>query len=329
MEGMSTTDPSADGTGARTPETSLSVTFAGHSTVLIDAGGVRLLTDPLLRRRIGVLIRRTALPATALRRDLDAVLISHAHLDHLDVPSLRMIGRETPVIVPRGVGPLLRRQGFDPTEVDVGDEVELPLRPPERAAAAGAPRATVRAVPAYHSGTRYPLGTPSAALGYVVTGAGLSAYFAGDTGLFDGMEDIGPVDIAVLPVGGWGPRLPDDHLGPLSAARALQLLRPRACVPVHWGTLYPPWLPPEVNAKWSEWPRAFDRYARHLAPDVDMRVLPPGETAIFTHEALARTTPRAAPAAPQPAATPRDERPAAPQPSATPPDPAPWPEAGP
>lgn len=262
----------------------ISVTFAGHSTVLLDVDGVRLLTDPLLRRRIGVLIRRTAVPAAELRRELDAVLISHAHLDHLDVPSLRMIDRGTPIIVPRGVGPLLRRQGFDPTEVEVGDVVEFP---PVR----------VRAVPAFHSGTRYPLGTPSDALGYVVEG-GLSAYFAGDTGLFDGMQDLGPLDVAVLPVGGWGPRLPDDHLGPLTAARALQLLQPRACVPVHWGTLYPPWLPPEFNAKWSEWPRAFERYARHLAPDVEVRVLPPGETTTFTPE------PPAAPPAEPPATPP-------------------------
>jgi L-ascorbate metabolism protein UlaG (beta-lactamase superfamily) len=250
---------------------SLSVTFAGHSTVLLELDGVRLLADPLLRRRIGVLIRRTPVPASELRHDLDAVLISHAHLDHLDVPSLRLIDRGTPVIAPRGVGPLLRRQGFEPTEVDIGDEVPL------------SSTVTVRAVPAYHGGTRYPLGTPSEALGYVVAG-GVSAYFAGDTGLFDGLEELRPVDVAILPVGGWGPRLPDDHLGPLTAARALQLIRPRACVPVHWGTLYPPWLPPELNAKWSEWPRAFERYARHLAPDVEVRVVHPGGTTTFVFE---------------------------------------------
>jgi L-ascorbate metabolism protein UlaG (beta-lactamase superfamily) len=291
---MSTRDASAQhtgtgfqGTGGLPERPTLSVTFAGHSTVLLDAGGVRVLTDPLLRRRIGVLIRRTPVPEAELRRGLSAVLISHAHLDHLDVPSLRMIDRETPVIVPRGVGSLLRKQGFDPIEVEVGDEVELPRA--ERGEETAA-RATVRAVPAFHSGTRYPLGTPSEALGYVVDG-GVSAYFAGDTGLFDAMRDLGPVDVAVLPVGGWGPRLPDDHLGPLSAARALQLIRPRACVPVHWGTLYPPWLPPEFNAKWSEWPRAFERYARHLAPEVEVRVVQPGGTTTFTRDAHREAAP--------------------------------------
>ncbi len=89
---------------AQTATSTLSVTFAGHATVLLEMDGVRLLTDPLLRKRIGVLIRRSPVPPPAVRRDLDAVLISHAHLDHLDVPSLRLIDRRTPVVAPRGVG---------------------------------------------------------------------------------------------------------------------------------------------------------------------------------------------------------------------------------
>ena len=262
---------------------SLSVTFAGHATVLLEMDGVRLLTDPLLRRRIGVLIRRSPVPPPAVRRDLDAVLISHAHLDHLDVPSLRLIDRRTPVVVPRGLGALLRRLGFVPLEMEAGDEVEIGPAPASEASDRA--RVRVKAVPADHAGTRYPLGSEAAALGYLVSG-GLSAYFAGDTGLYDGMRDLAPIDVAVLPVGGWGPRLPSDHLNPLSAAKALELLRPVACVPVHWGTIYPPWLPPAFNAKWGEWPHAFARYAAHLAPEVDVRVLQPGETTVF---ARART----------------------------------------
>lgn len=261
------------------PASTLSLTFAGHSTVLLEMDGVRLLTDPLLRKRIGVLIRRSPVPPPAVRHDLDAVLISHAHLDHLDVPSLRLIDRSTPVVAPRGLGPLIRRLGFVPLEMAVGDEVEI--GPAGAVGSSGSARVRVKAVPADHTGTRHPLAAESAALGYVVTG-GLSVYFAGDTGLYDGMRDLAPLDVAVLPVGGWGPRLPGDHLNPLSAAKALELLRPAACVPVHWGTIYPPWLPPEFNAKWAEWPHAFARYAAHLAPGVDVRVLRPGETAVFT-----------------------------------------------
>jgi L-ascorbate metabolism protein UlaG (beta-lactamase superfamily) len=263
--------------GARATTSSLSVTFAGHSTVLLEMDGVRLLTDPLLRRRIGVLIRRSPVPPAAVRRDLDAVLISHAHLDHLDVPSLRLIDRRTPVVVPRGLGSLLRRLGFVPLEMEVGDEVEIGAA---SAVGPGSARVRVRAVPADHAGARHPLAAESCALGYVVSG-GLRAYFAGDTGLYEGMRDLAPIDVAVLPVGGWGPRLPSDHLNPLSAAMALELLRPAACVPVHWGTIYPPWLPPAFNAKWGEWPHAFARYAAHLAPEVDVRVLQPGETTTF------------------------------------------------
>lgn len=265
--------------GTHAETSSLSLTFAGHSTVLLEMGGVRLLTDPLLRRRIGVLIRRGPLPPPPLRRNLAAVLISHAHLDHLDVPSLRLIDRRTPVVVPRGLGPLLRRLGFVPREMDVGDEVDVASA--GAGGSSGGPSVRVKAVPAYHAGTRYPLSAKSPALGYVVRG-GLSVYFAGDTGLYDGMRDLAPLDVAVLPVGGWGPRLPSDHLGPLSAAKALELLHPAACVPVHWGTIYPPWLPPAFNAKWAEWPRAFTRYAAHLAPEVDVRILQPGETTVFT-----------------------------------------------
>jgi L-ascorbate metabolism protein UlaG (beta-lactamase superfamily) len=275
--------------GTHEAKSSLSLTFAGHSTVLFEMDGVRLLTDPLLRRRIGVLIRHTAVPPLATRRDLGAVLISHAHLDHLDVPSLRLVDRRTPVVVPRGIGSLVRRLGFVPLEMEVGDEVEI-------GGAGGAPmgrpgRVRVKAVPADHAGTRHPMAVEADALGYVVSGS-LSAYFAGDPGRFEGMSELAPLDLAVLPVGGWGPRLPDDHLNPLSAAKALQLLRPAACVPVHWGTLFPPWLPPAFNAKWGEWPGAFARYAAHLTPEVDVRVLRPGETTVFLRaESGDRATP--------------------------------------
>ena len=252
------------------PRRALAVTYAGHATVLIEVDGRRVLTDPLLRLHVGPLIRHSPVPPASLRAGLSAVVISHAHIDHLDVPSLRLIDKATPVLAPLATKKLLRRLGFaDVTEMEPGQR---------RGIGGGV---VVTATPAEHGATRHPLAEEGNALGFVVRGS-QSAYFAGDTGFFEGMAGFGgDLDAALLPVGGWGPRLPDDHLNPLTAAKALTLLRPRVAVPVHWGTLYPPWLPPLFNAKFGAWPRAFTRYAAHLAPAVEVRVLEPGETTLL------------------------------------------------
>jgi L-ascorbate metabolism protein UlaG (beta-lactamase superfamily) len=101
-----------------------------------------------------------------------------------------------------------------------------------------------------------------------------SVYFAGDTDLFPEMAEIGPVDLAVLPVSGWGPKLPAGHLDPRGAAEALRLLRPRIAVPVHWGTFRTPLAPRPDDGPAQE----FARAAAELAPEVDVRVLAIGET---------------------------------------------------
>jgi len=252
--------------GIETAAASLAATFVGHSTVLLESDGVRVLTDPLLRLRVGALIRHSPLPPAAVYRDLDAVIISHAHLDHLDVPSLRLIDKDTPVLAPLATKRLIKRLGFaDVTEMEPGQERDVgPVR--------------IVATPARHPNTRYPMGAPGNTLGYLVRGR-MTAYFAGDTGLFDEMAELAVgLDLALLPVGGWGPRLPEDHLNPLTAAKALVLLQPAVAVPIHWGTIYPPWLPPAFNSSFRRWPVSFARYAAHLAPGVDVRALEPGET---------------------------------------------------
>ena len=79
------------------------------------------------------------------------------------------------------------------------------------------------------------MGRPADALGYVIAGGGRRVYFAGDTELFEEMSELRPIDLALLPVWGWGPSLNPGHLDPAGAARALALLRPRVAVPIHWG----------------------------------------------------------------------------------------------
>ena len=239
------------------------LTYLGHATVLIEMDGVRVLTDPLLRHRTGHL-RRHAPPIDPLRhRRVDAVLISHLHWDHLDLPSLRMVGRQARLIVPRGAGRALRRWGFQRVEeIDAGEATHVgPLR--------------VEATKARHAGFRPPFGPHTACLGYVARGS-RGVYFAGDTDLFPEMASLGGLDAALLPVWGWGPTLGAGHLDPRRAAEALTLLRPRLAVPIHWGTFCPigmGWARPRFL---THPPHAFKRHAAHLAPEVEVRIVRPG-----------------------------------------------------
>jgi len=237
------------------------ITWVGHSTVLLEADGARLLTDPLLRPRVGHL-RRVGGPVPSIG-PVDAVLLSHVHHDHLDVPSLRLVQTER-LIVPPGARRLLERRGFaGVVELGEGEAVSIDaLR--------------VRATHADHRAQRLPFGAEMPALGYLVEGS-QRVYFAGDTDIFEGMRELAPaLDAALLPIDGWGPRLGPGHLDPQRAAEALQLLRPQLAVPIHWGTYRRLGLSRDSSTL-REPAARFERLAAELAPDVEVRLLAPGE----------------------------------------------------
>jgi L-ascorbate metabolism protein UlaG (beta-lactamase superfamily) len=241
------------------------VTWLGHATVLVDAGGVRVLTDPLLRSRVAHLRRHTPVPETPAR--LDAVLLSHLHRDHADAPSLRLVPGDVPVLVPHGAGATVRRMGAgNVRELRAGDRAEL------------APGVAVRAVPAVHDGRRAPWSRDRPdALGYVVE-AGAHVYFAGDTELYDGMADaVGHADLALLPIWGWGTGLGPGHMDPGQAARAAALLRPGLVVPIHWAT-YLPFHLRRHRGLLTTPGEEFARLAAELAPGVPVEVVRPGST---------------------------------------------------
>jgi L-ascorbate metabolism protein UlaG (beta-lactamase superfamily) len=240
------------------------IAWLGHATVLIELDGARVLTDPVLRRRVGPLLRYAALPGQEEIGELDAVLLSHLHADHADLPSLRRVAGSAQVLAPRGAAAWLARRGIrHVNELGSGDETTVgPL--------------TLSAVHAVHEGRRRPFGHEAAAIGFVLRGSA-SVYFPGDTDLFAGMADLsGGVDVALLPVWGWGPNLGPGHLDPARAAEAAAVLSPRVAIPIHWGTyaLPRPFGRPEESERRA---REFVELAAREAPGVEVRLLRPGE----------------------------------------------------
>lgn len=246
------------------------ITWWGHATCTVEDSNVRVLTDPLFARRLAHLRRRRgALPPPAARQ-ADVALVSHLHADHLHVASLAGLAPGTRLLVPRGaprqVPGLRRLTHLRVTEVAPGDRTVVG-------------EVEIRVVSARHDGRRLPVGPHrSPALGYVIEGESRT-YFAGDTGLFDEMAgEVGPVDTALLPVGGWGPSLGEGHLDAGRAAEALARLGPRSAVPVHYGTYWPIGLdavrPHEFHAPGTE----FVRLAAERAPHVAVHRLGHGES---------------------------------------------------
>jgi len=245
------------------------ITWVGHATALIELDGVRIITDPVLRNRIGFLIRYAPDVRDEWSRNIDAVLVSHLHRDHLDMPSLKRLKKDTKIVAPRGSLEFLRKAGINNVEeLGVGDTTLIK-------------GIKINATFAKHGGFRFPFGPSSPALGYIIEGS-RRIYFAGDTDLFREMEGLGnPLDIALLPVGGWGLTLPSGHLNPWTATEALNLLRPRVAVPIHWGTLWTAGLRKVLYARFSRPGPEFARLASLHVPQTIVCLTSPGQPVVL------------------------------------------------
>ncbi len=249
--------------------TSTQITYFGHATVLIETENVRLLTDPLLKKWVMHLRRHAPQVDDEQLKNIDAVLISHQHLDHLHLPSLKMLDRATRIILPEGTRSLVEAAGFERIEeIGIGGRVQVG-------------DVEVLATPAEHSGRRILPGEDIECLGYFVQG-GSKIYFAGDTDVFPEMANYSEgLDLALLPVWGWGPNLGPGHMDPYRAALALQHLKPRWAIPIHWGTYHPIGLGWTGPSFLTNPPRLFASFAAKIAPDVGIRILGPGEKTVF------------------------------------------------
>jgi L-ascorbate metabolism protein UlaG (beta-lactamase superfamily) len=247
------------------------LTWLGHATVVLELDGVRLLTDPLLRARAGPLRRRGPAPTSADVADVDAVLISHLHHDHAELTSIRMLPDLPLLTGPHNAAFLRKRKltgvGLADTWWEAGPDGS---------------GVEVRLVRADHHARKMPH-RPNDAYGHLVRTPTWRVWLAGDTSLYPEMVELpdlagGPIDLAVVPVGGWGPRLSGGHMDPEQAARACAVVGARAAVPYHWGTFY---VPSQRNTPRGWMDRAGPAFAEALAeqaPGCEARVLRPGDT---------------------------------------------------
>lgn len=223
------------------PESGLRATWLGHSSVLIEIDGFRVLTDPVWGTRaspLRLLGPRRFQPPPLRLRDLppvDVVIISHDHYDHLDYPTIRALSRASnvPFVTSLGVGAHLQAWGVGPeriTELDWWDSYRVP-----------GTGLTIEAAPSQHfSGRSFGSRNPTLWSSMVMRGDRHAVFFSGDTGLTSEYEAIrehlGPFDLVMLEIGALHPSWGDMHLGPVNALRAHQLLGGGALLPVHWGT---------------------------------------------------------------------------------------------
>ena len=228
----------------RPPEGTVSLTFVGHATVMITTSSTRIVTDPLLENSFyGVRRAKAAGVHEADLADLDLVLITHAHRDHLSRKSLARLPGAAPVVVPPKCERLVRRTGL----IDV---VELT---PGRIATRH--DVEVVAVPVRHSGSRGLGGLGRhGACGYVIRAPGACVYVAGDTGYFSGFAEIGrrfQPDVALLPISGYEPAaFREEHLSPLDAMYAFEDLGARILIPTSYGSFPLSYEPLDAPLTW-------------------------------------------------------------------------------
>ena len=214
------------------------VAWLGHASFLLQGAGLSLLVDPVFSSHCAPLklpsFRRLIDPPCAVTSlpPIDAVLLTHSHYDHLDLPTLRLLGNQMPLLVPEGHSSWLKRIGFSET-------VELPWF----ASHTLAPGFTVTATPAQHFTARSPWDRDrSHWCGWLIEGAGCSLWHAGDSGYSDVFREIGerfgPIDFGMIPIGAYQPRhiMRSMHMNPDEAAQAFLDTRCRRAVAMHWGT---------------------------------------------------------------------------------------------
>lgn len=217
--------------GNRLPKTPLeptrrdSVTFVGHSTLMYDLDGVKIITDPLLYNQIKHIRKNTPISRETIPRQFDLILLTHFHMDHFHYPSLKLLDKTAHVIAPHGAKTKLNNLGFDSVEeIAIGQEVEFR-------------GLKITAVECNHDGRRYYSGPKRDTLSYVIASSQFKLFSCGDTAFTHKFDNI-TCDIAFMPVGCYTPvQLQDRHCSPEQSFKMFQAMDAKVFVPIHFGTL--------------------------------------------------------------------------------------------
>lgn len=251
----------------------MKITYIGHATLLLELGGARVLTDPNFDSKLGRLLPRVSAPGIALDKlpALDAILLTHAHADHLSFDSLDRLPKNIPLFAPPVIARWLRRLGHR-------HAVDLPAGGDTRIGGI-----TIHAAAATHQGNRYGFDRWRSAANMYLLDAGESIFFAGDTALVENTHQLvertlwsmqRELELALLPIGyapWWKPGFRKGHLTHEDALTLFERLRARVLVPYHWGTFR------HVTSTPYD---AIDRLRAHLQSHprtAAVRIIEPGE----------------------------------------------------
>jgi L-ascorbate metabolism protein UlaG (beta-lactamase superfamily) len=254
------------------PASGLRITWMGHSSLLIEIDGKRILTDPVWGPRASfskyVGPKRFFEPPIALNHlpELDAIILSHDHYDHLDYPTItKLTHLDTPIFCSLGVGPIIEKWGIAKsriTEMNWGDKGTV------------GNDLSITATPARHfSGRGITNRQHTLWSSWVIKGHTHNIFFGADSGWFPGFKDIGdqfgPFDLTMLEIGAYGAGWPDIHMGPDNATNAHLALRGKLMMPIHWATF---------NLALHPWKEPVERllnYAREK--NIDLVLPKPGQ----------------------------------------------------
>lgn len=216
----------------------MKVTYIGHATLLLELGGATILTDPNFDPKLGRILPRVSPPGIALEKlpELDAILLTHAHADHLSFDSLERLPQRMPLYAPPVIARWLRRLGFDhAVDFPAGESIRVS-------------DVEIHAAAATHRGNRYGFDRWRSDANMYLIDAGETIFFAGDTALVEDTHRLvervlwsagRELDLALLPIGyapWWKPGFRKGHLTHDDALTLFERLRAKTLVPYHWGT---------------------------------------------------------------------------------------------